>query len=108
MSGGDCQMQGQIAMDQIESTGEKLTEGERVEVGIAECRRQIKRWQDRLHLLQSVRNQAKGVTFEQRVNKNGNLAWYVLFGGKVVCRDYGYSRLGTAMGAATRIKAIVG
>jgi len=59
--------------DLVLATSDHLTEAERVEVGIAECRRQIKRWMDRLQLLQSVRNQA-----------------------------------GTAMGAATKIKAIVG
>ena len=90
----------------IESTGEKLSESERVDAGIAQCRRQVKHWLGMLHLLQSQRNRAAGVTFEQRQGSNGHSAWFVLSDGKAVCRDYGYSKLGTAMAAATQIKAI--
>jgi hypothetical protein len=95
-----------LAEKQIESTGYKPSEEERIKEGIAECRRQMSLWANRLHLLQSERNTTAGVSFVQRENSNGRMAWFVLLDGKVVCRDYGYSRLGTAMGAATQIKAI--
>jgi hypothetical protein len=72
---------------------------------IAECRRELTDCLGRLHTLQSLRNQRAGVSFVTREH-NGRQVWFVLLNGKTVCREYGYSTLGTAMAAATQIKAI--
>jgi hypothetical protein len=39
----------------IESTGEKLTEAERIEAGIKHCRAEIKKHTEMLHMLQRKR-----------------------------------------------------
>jgi hypothetical protein len=88
----------------IESTGERLTELERIETGIKHCRAEIKRLLGTLHLLQSQRNQEVGIEFVQR-DYLGEPRWFVMKNGKQVCRDYGYPALCTAMGAATRLGA---
>ena len=86
----------------IESTGHHPTESERNEAGIKHCRAEIKKWLGLLRLLQLQKNMKSGVKFVQ-CEENGRPIWFVKQNGKPVCRDYGYSTLGQAVCAATRM-----
>jgi hypothetical protein len=91
--------------DMIESTGYKPTEQQRINDGIAECRRQVKHWLRKLHLLQTERNIKAGLLFVEQ-DWRDERRWFILMNGKNVGRDYGYATCGQAMAAATQIKAI--